>query len=204
VFIVILTDKEISKLVKEKRMIENYIEDNLQSVSYDLTASNIIQIFNKVQTTINLKSKDSIALANKEVSINYGYKIMPNEYILIKTKESFNLPDNLTGHIRPRTTFTRLGLVLSVQHINPTFSGHLYLGMLNSTPNAIEIFPDLIIGQVIFEQVFGEITPELLYKNKKSAKYQNESEFISPDITKEIPPALKSKYDELVKDLIGK
>ena len=53
---------------------------------------------------------------------------MPNEYILVKTKEKFNFSCVLTGHIRPRTTFSRLGLILSDQHINPTFSGHLYLG----------------------------------------------------------------------------
>ena len=42
--------------------------------------------------TINLRDKASTSLANKEITIDYGYKIMPNEYILVKTKEKFNFP----------------------------------------------------------------------------------------------------------------
>lgn len=199
----ILTDKEISELVKKQNIIEKYSEKNLQAVSYDLTASNIIQIFNKIQSTIDLKTTKNIKLSTREMTIDYGYRLMPSEYILIKTKEKINMPENLSGHIRPRTTFSRLGLVLSDQHINPTFSGHLYLGMLNVTPNVIEIFPDLIIGQVVFEKIYGDITPELLYKNKTNAKYQNESDFILSDISKEISPETKAQFEKLLKELSG-
>ena len=190
-------------LLSVKGYRENYNEENLQAVSYDICASNVIQVFNRIQGTVDLRSKESIKLSNKEVFIDYGYKIMPGEYILVKTKEKFNMTADLTGHIRPRTTFTRLGLVLSDQHINPTFSGHLYLGFLNTTPNAIEIFPELIIGQIVFEKISGDITENLLYKNKKDAKYQNENTFVSPDISKEINSNTIERYKELMKDLAG-
>jgi len=199
----ILTDQEIAKLVKEKNIIENYVKENLQAVSYDVSASNIIQIFNRVQGTIDLRSKESIALANKEVCMDYGYKIMPGEYIIVKTKEKFNMPHNLTGHIRPRTTFTRLGLILSDQHINPTFLGHLYLGLLNATPNAVEIFPELIIGQIVFERIDGIVSDDRLYKNKKNAKYQNENKFISPAINEEIGFDVREQYEKIIKKLAG-
>lgn len=199
----VLTDKEISKLVTESNMIENYNEENLQAVSYDICASNVIQVFNRIQGTVDLRSKESIKLSNKEVFIDYGYKIMPGEYILVKTKEKFNMTDDLTGHIRPRTTFTRLGLILSDQHINPTFSGHLYLGFLNATPNAIEIFPGLIIGQIVFERIDGEISDNLLYKNKKNAKYQDESKFIPSAVSEEIDEELLSQYQKISKKIAG-
>lgn len=181
----IISDKKIRLLIKNNKLIENYTEENIQAVSYDIMSSNVIQIFNRIPGKINLQNKNDVRLANKKVYIDYGYTIMPNEYILIKTKEKFNFPETLTGHIRPRTTFTKLGLILSDQHINPTFSGYLYLGLYNATPNAIEIYPNLRIGQMVFEEIEGEITNNLLYKNKIDAKYQNEDTFITPSISNE-------------------
>lgn len=196
----ILSDKKIRSLIEKEKLIENYNEKNIQAVSYDVTSSNVIQVFNRILGVVDLRDKTSISLANKEINIDYGYRIMPNEYILVKTKEKFNFPEFLTGHIRPRTTFSRLGLILSDQHVNPTFSGHLYLGLLNTTPNTIEIYPDLKIGQMVFEEIEGEITEELLYKNKSDAKYQNENKFISPPIAEEI----EEEYQKFLKRILKK
>ena len=196
----ILSDKKIRDLIEKEKLIENYNEKNIQAVSYDVTSSNVIQVFNRILGVVDLRDKTSIPLANKEINIDYGYRIMPNEYILIKTREKFNFPEFLTGHIRPRTTFSRLGLILSDQHVNPTFSGHLYLGLLNATPNTIEIYPDLKIGQMIFEEIEGEISEELLYKNKSDAKYQNEDKFVSPPIAEEI----EEEYQRILKRISKK
>lgn len=52
-----------------------------------------------------------------------GYTISPKEYLLVSLSEKINLPDNITAHIRPRTKFTRLGLLVSDQHCNSTYTG---------------------------------------------------------------------------------
>ena len=205
VYNMILSDQELLNLIKQKNLIEDYNEGNLQSASYDITASNRIQIFNRIQGILDLRNKKLLALANKEVDIDNGYCIMPNEYLLIKTKEIFHMPPNIAGHIRPRTTYTRIGLILSGQHLNPTFAGHLYLGILNASPNAIQIFPGLIIGQAIFEKLEGNVTSSLLYENKTNAKYQNEDDFITPKVEElnseksEVMRAYKKILDDLKK-----
>lgn len=79
----------------------------------------------------------------------------------------------------------------------------MYVGMRNVTPAVIKIYPELVIGQIVFEAISGDVTEELLYKNKIGAKYQNEDEFIAPRIMEELPPALKLKYNELVRELAG-
>lgn len=117
---------------------------------------------------------------------------------MVKTEEFFNIPDNLSARIRPRTTFTRFGLLLIDQHLNPSFSGHLYLGLYNATPNIINIFPDVQVGQIVFEQVKGEITKDRLYKNQAGAKYQNETSFIVPRLDKE------SEHNNRIQALIEK
>ena len=55
----ILSDKKIRELVDKNNLIENYNEKNLQAVSYDITSSNVIQVFNRVLGTINLRDKAS-------------------------------------------------------------------------------------------------------------------------------------------------
>ncbi len=35
------------------------------------------------------------------------------------------MPDDLAAHIRPRTTFNKLGLIVTSQHVNPSFYGKL-------------------------------------------------------------------------------
>ena len=49
----ILSDKKIRELVDKNNLIENYNEKNLQAVSYDITSSNVIQVFNRVLCTRN-------------------------------------------------------------------------------------------------------------------------------------------------------
>ena len=71
---------------------------------------------------------------------------------------------------------------------------------MNTTPYTIEIYPNLKIGQIIFEKIEGEVTEELLYKNKIDAKYQNEDKFISPSVADEI----EAEYQRILKRILEK
>lgn len=173
---------------KSKPLIEGFNTDNLQSASYDATIENTIRRFrgsNKAKK-IHLDKKDEIDGLFEEVDISNGYDLEPNEYILIRLKELVNMPDDLVGHIRPRTTLTKLGLMLSNQHINPSYSGQLQLGLYNPTPITIKIIPGLKIGQLIFEQIDKEVNKDNLYYRKKDAKYQNETEFTGSRVYDEV------------------
>lgn len=176
----ILSDQEIEKLVHSKNLIAPFREERLQGVSYDITAGKTIRVYQRLNNPIDINDKAQLEMVTIEINVSSGYHIKPGEYILVKTEELFTIPDNISARIRPRTTFTRIGLLLSDQHLNPSFSGHLYLGLYNATPNIITISPGARVGQIVFEQVKGDITEGRLYKNKTDAKYQNETDFIAP------------------------
>ena len=178
----LLSDQEIKKLAKEDGIITPFEERNLQSVSYDITAGNIARVFNRLSDPIDLNDKENIKLTYCEIDITDGYLIKPNEYILVKSGEKYTLPDDIAAYARPRTTLSRLGLILTPQHFNPSFSGYIYYGLLNVTPNILKIYPGTSIGQIVFEKVYGALDKKNLYKNKTSAQYQNENEFIIPDV----------------------
>ena len=65
--------------------------------------------------------------------------------------------------------------------------GIFYYGLLNVTPNILKIYPGTSIGQIVFEKVYGALDKKNLYKNKTSAQYQNENEFIIPDVNNTRP-----------------
>lgn len=178
----LLSDQEIKRLAKEDGMITPFEESNLQSVSYDITAGNIAHVFNRLSNPIDLNDKENIKLTYCEIDITGGYLIKPNEYILVKSGEKYTLPDDIAAYTRPRTTLSRVGLLLTPQHFNPSFSGYIYYGLLNVTPNILKIYPGTSIGQIVFEKVYGALDERNLYKNKASAQYQNENEFIIPNV----------------------
>lgn len=206
----ILTDKEIRDRIinyqnynnvypeqKAKQMIEGFDEKNLQSASYDVSITNKIHIFTGSFDIIDLNSQYDIDSMYKEIDITNGYIVGPKEYVLVTLNEKFNMPIDLTAHMRPRTRFTRLGITISDQHMNPTYYGVLQVGLFNSTPFAIKIYPFIKIGQLVFEQLANIPTEEKWYVNDKKAEYQNEEKFIGAKISDEIASVVDNEYNKL-------
>ena len=109
------------------------------------------------------------------------------------------IPQNIIAHLRPRTRFTRAGIMITDQHCNPTYEGYLQVGLYNVSPNAIELVPDLKIGQLVFEQLASIPSKEKWYCNKKDAAYQNESEFIGAKFgLNELSPQARRLYEMII------
>lgn len=208
----ILSDQEIDKRArmddekqKDNALIKPYDREKLQAVSYDISIGESIQVFQKSENAINLLDQTMFASPCKETDIVGGYRLLPGEYVLAKTKEYFQMPADLAAHIRPRTSYTRMGLMLSDQHVNPTFHGHLYLGLLNTTPNIIYLFPDMVIGQIVFEAIQGTVSKDALYMNKPDAQYQGECDFRPVRLDEQMQAAKKDResVERMVDQLLG-
>lgn len=187
----ILTDKEIRKLSNQleknqEALIIPFSEDALQSESYDLSIGTKIAVLKKEVRCLNLYDQEDIDNIYTEIDLPIdGYTISPKEYVLVSLNEKINLPNNITAHIRPRTRFTRLGLIVSDQHCNSTYSGKLRIGLFNATDYAVKIYPKIRIAQMVFEELKSIPSDNKLYKNKKNAVYQQEEEFIGAKLDNE-------------------
>lgn len=200
----ILSDIDIRKCIdKETALIHPFCEERLRGASYDLSISNIIAVFKKQVRTIRLDEQSVIngVYELKELS-STGYTLEPGEYILATISEELNIPVNMVAHIRPRTRFSRLGLMISAQHCNPGYSGILQLGIFNASPNAIILTPGLGIAQVVFEELKSEPSSEKQYQNQTDAAYMGEKEFIGAVFSeRELSPKAKILYDAVLKDM---
>ena len=172
----VLTDKKIRELVKKEELIVPFNESNLQSESYDVTIGTEITELSKEIHCIDISKQETVdnIYINIDISVN-GYIISPKQYLLVSLRETLKVPDDITVHLRPKTRYTRLGLLVTDQHCNSTYSGHLRIGLFNATEYPIHIYPDYTIAQLVFEELEEVPSSEKLYKNREDVHYQNEN-----------------------------
>lgn len=204
----ILTDKDIRRLsIGDKKknlsggMISPFDETSLQSESYDLAIGCMIATMKKEVRCIDVTVQEDLdsMYDEKELSLT-GYVLSPKEYVIVSIKENIKMPENITAHIRPRTRFTRMGLIVSDQHCNSTYEGNLKLGLFNATDFAIKILPGVKIAQIVFEELKEKPSEEKLYRNKRNAAYQKEESFIGAMVDKDF----NKKVAEAVNFLLEK
>ena len=202
-FKVILSDKDIRLLCTNSQtpLISPFNEERLQGASYDISMSDTVHVFKDAVQTIYLTDQASIDSIYCQVKIKEyePFVLKPNEYVLVTLKEHLSIPHNMIAHIRPRTKFTRLGIIITDQHCNPGYQGVLQVGIRNVSPNSIALSPDLSIAQIVFEELKSEPSPNKLYDVKEHASYQGEKEFIGARFTeKDFSPEARELYEKIM------
>ena len=152
----ILVDKNIRKKVEQENLIsENYNENNLNCVSYDLTV-------------------DKILAENSKGIDNYNLK--PNETIFVKTKEKIHMPYNLIGIVSEKNSRMRQGLRVDAPRYHPGHSTFIFLRVQNISCNIISIERNTKIAQIMFETLSEE--PDITYDKQQNASFNNEQEYV--------------------------
>lgn len=150
----VLVDTNIKELVSQgKLIIENYKEENVGPVSYDVTIDKII--------------------VEEEEVINY--KLEPKEYIFIKTREKFSIPNNLSGRVFDKNSLLRIGLDVSKITYFPGHTTYLFLRVFNMSNTTITLEQGFKIAQIGFEEL--KEAPDVTYDKTKKATFQNEEQY---------------------------
>lgn len=178
----ILNGNDIKKLVEEKQLIKPFTKENINSGSYDISISSTILKIKKSFKVIDLSNSDQLDNMYEEINIEKGYSIKPGECIFCVLNEKIILPENIIAHIRPRTSISRLGLYINLQHVQAGYSGVLNIALYNMSCNSYKITPNLRIGQIIFEELTDGITDDLLYSNERAPVYHNEDGLVGSKI----------------------
>ncbi len=176
----LLSSKEIRRYSVESdvKMIQPFSEDQLQSASYDVSLSgSIVQLVNMGKPIDPTSDVDLAEMYTKIEIEGDGYVLSPGEFVLVKLTEKICLPDNVSAHIRPRTRFTRSGILIADQHCNPAYEGVLQLGVYNSGSTPFILKKNVRIAQLVFEELKSVPDEVKLYKNKPNAAYNQENEF---------------------------
>ncbi len=153
----IISPKQLLKLVKSKKLVEGLSERELtnpEGAGFDLRLGEVYKISGKAFLgEIHRQTPDitSVAVFGKQKSI----KIKPGDFFLAKTIEKINLPLNLSAVILPRTTTFRSGLFLRTGPVQPGYEGELTFGLKNEGPITVEIEMGARFAHILFHEIKG-------------------------------------------------
>jgi deoxycytidine triphosphate deaminase len=155
--------KKLHLLVKEKKLVENLCErelNNPEGAGFDLRLGEIYSITGSGFLGVEERETPEIKLIakkedEKDEKDNY-FIFEPGKYYLIKTIEKVNLPNDVSGIIFPRTTLFRSGLGLFNGIVQPGYSGELTFGICNLGKSDIKISFGARIVHITFHEVLGD------------------------------------------------
>lgn len=169
----VLSDKHIKLAMGKEIMIDPYDESCVQPSSVDLKLHNTFRLFHghgiSVLDTQMPPPEDFTSLV--EIEENKPFVIHPNSFVLGSTLEKITLSNDMVARLDGRSSFGRLGLLIHVTagYVDPGFSGHLTLEMLNVSGVPIILWPGTRIAQISFLILSSK--SEKMYEGK----YQNQS-----------------------------
>jgi dCTP deaminase len=173
----ILSDKDIKKALKEKRIAISPAPDfkeQLGSCSVDLRLGNVFRIFEYSKNAyIDPSKKDYSNEITKEVRIKNGEKFImqPGDFVLAVTLENVKIAPDLMGRLEGRSSLGRLGLVVhsTASIFDPGWDGKPVLELGNLGRMAISLTCGMRICAMTFEELSS--VAEVPYVKKKAAKY---------------------------------
>lgn len=155
----ILGPKQLLELVKEINLVEGLSERELtnpEGAGFDLRLGEIYSISGEafLGETERQTPEAQLVVAYKpgeKRSIIFN----PGDFYLVKTIESFNMPNWLTAHFKPRTTTFRSGLFLRTGSVAPGYKGPVTFSMVNQGSVKVTIEMGARFCHVQFEEVSG-------------------------------------------------
>ncbi len=148
------------KLVKDIKLVENLSERELtnpEGAGFDLRLAEVYSISGDAflgeteRKTADIELVQSYKEGEKRTIV-----IKPGDFYLVKTIESFNLPDFLTANFKPRSTTFRSGLFLRTGNVAPGYCGPVTFGLSNEGPIEVTIEMGARFVHVQFDEVKGK------------------------------------------------
>ena len=169
-----LNKKEIEQLIKEKDLIENYInlDKQLTPNGFDLTVGKIFE-FNSAGD-IDFSNSERVVLEGKELAPEkrkekdkYGWWKLSRGAYKVRTNEVVNLPNDLAALGFTRTSLLRMGALTQNGIWDAGFRGKGEFILVVSNSQGINIKQNARVVQLMFIGVERTEEYQGVYKNLK-------------------------------------
>lgn len=150
----VLSDATIRELIDSGRLkIEPWDPAMVQPASVDVRLGNSFRVFHnhKIQS-IDLADPPRDLTEHVEIPDGGEFVIHPGEFVLGRTAEEVEIPDDIVCRIEGRSSLGRLGLIVhaTAGFVDPGFRGTLTLEITNFNSVPIVLRPGLSIAQLSF------------------------------------------------------
>jgi deoxycytidine triphosphate deaminase len=139
----ILEPKILLELVKEKKLVENLSERELtnpEGAGFDLRLGKVFKLKGDSYLGIDeRKTPDVELVAEFDPKKVTSITILPGELYLTESYEKFNMPLDLVGILKPRTTLQRSGIIARMAIVDPGYSGTVHPLLFNAGPANVTI-----------------------------------------------------------------
>ena len=150
----VLSDGTIRRLVAEGRIVVDPWDDAMvQPASVDVRLGDSFRVFHNYRVTaIDLRSPPRNLTEEIVVSEGEPFAIHPGEFVLGRTLEYVEIPDDVVARIEGKSSLGRLGLIVhaTAGFVDPGFVGTLTLEITNLTRVPIKLYAGLPIAQLSF------------------------------------------------------
>ncbi len=139
----VLVDRQIKELCEKHKLLEPFDPSLLNPNSIDVRIGDTMQIETKegfIDYDLSVHSKDA------------PYWLAPNEFVLVATQETFNIPEFVCGEFKIKSSRAREGYTnaLAVFLDSGWFGSKLTLEIKNYRNYAkLPLYPGLKIGQIV-------------------------------------------------------
>jgi dCTP deaminase len=150
----VLSDSTIRELIESGRIvIDPFDPAMIQPASIDIRLGKSFRVFHnhKIQS-IDLAEPPRDLTEHVEIDDDGEFVIHPGEFVLGRTHELVEIPDDVVCRIEGRSSIGRLGLVVhaTAGFVDPGFRGTLTLEITNFNSVPIVLRPGLSICQLSF------------------------------------------------------
>src|SRR4051794_25969823 len=125
----------------------------IQPASVDIRLGNSFRVFHnhRIQS-IDLGNPPRDLTEHVEIDDDGEFVIHPGEFVLGRTLESVEIPDDVVCRIEGKSSIGRLGLIVhaTAGFVDPGFRGSLTLEITNLTRVPIKLYAGLPIAQLSF------------------------------------------------------
>jgi len=163
----VLGISELKKLVREKKLIENLSQrelENPEGAGFDIRIGELYEIKGKGFLGIEERKTPSVKLiANFDPKKIKKVFLKPRTYYLMKIIEKLNMPQNLLALFTPRSTLFRSGVYIFGGQTPPGYKGELTVGIYNFSDEEFELEMGSRVLHIMFFEVKGKSN---LYKGQ--------------------------------------
>ena len=187
----ILSDRDIKKALKEKRIIIDPKPDllvQLGSCSIDLRLGKKFRVFNHSKIALidpqNPCATEDL-MTEIEVKNADPFILQPGDFILATTMETITIPDNMLARLEGRSSLGRLGIVVhsTASIFDPGWHGVAVLELGNMGRIPVALYPGMRICSFTFEELSSPA--DVPYTKRKSSKYKHQNAPLASKISEE-------------------
>jgi dCTP deaminase len=150
----VLSDTTIRELIEGGRIvIDPWDPSMVQPASVDIRLGDSFRVFHNHRIkSIDLANPPSDLTEHVRVGPDEDFVIHPSEFVLGRTVERVEIPDDIVCRIEGKSSLGRLGLIVhaTAGFVDPGFKGSLTLEIANFNSVPIVLRPGLPIAQLSF------------------------------------------------------